>query len=105
MNATKLWVIGDENAIFGFALLGIGGQVVRTVAEARQALTTALADEATAIIFLTDVWAMALREEVDRHKVTATGPLLVEIASSQPNTARVSLRALLQGALGIRLEG
>ncbi|MEZ4867060.1 MAG: V-type ATP synthase subunit F [Caldilineaceae bacterium] len=105
MNDAKLFVIGDENAVFGFALFGVAGQVVQNVEEARQALNTALTDASVAMIFLTDEWAATMRAEVDRHMATVATPLLVEIPSSQPNPARQSLRDLLQGALGIRLEG
>ena len=105
MSATDLQVIGDENAVFGFALLGVNGQVVQNVEEARHALNTALANAQTAIIFLTDEWANALRAEVDQHKATVAMPLLIEIPSSRPVAERQSLRDLLQGALGVRLEG
>jgi vacuolar-type H+-ATPase subunit F/Vma7 len=43
MNGISLRVIGDENAVFGFALLGVPGEIVRTPAEARQALRTVVA--------------------------------------------------------------
>lgn len=105
MNSTKLFVIGDENVIFGFATLGVQGKTVRTREEARQALQTALTDQSLSIVFLSEEWATALREEVDQHKVSVASPLLVEIPGSQPQSERSPLRNLVQTALGIRLEG
>lgn len=105
MNATRLQVIGDENTVFGFALLGVNGQVVQSAEEADRALQRALDDPENAIVFLTDEWATAMRAKVDQHSATAAMPLLVAIPSGHTTVERQSLRELLQRALGIRLEG
>lgn len=105
MNDTNLLIIGDENAVFGFALLGVTGQVVHSAEEAHNALQHALNDKEIGIIFLTEAWATALQTEVAHHRATMPSPLLIEIPGSQPVPQHKSLRDLVQEALGIRLEG
>ena len=46
----KLWVIGSQDAVWGFALAGVGGQIVATAEELNQALDAALKDEDVGII-------------------------------------------------------
>ncbi len=104
MNGSRLLVIGDENAVFGFALLGVEGRTVRTAEEARQALHEALARPEVAIVLLTEDWADALRDEVERLKATTLHPLIVEVPASRPGVERPTLRQLVQRALGVRIE-
>ncbi|MFN8486019.1 MAG: V-type ATP synthase subunit F [Caldilineaceae bacterium] len=104
MNAAKLFVIGDENAVFGFALLGVEGKIVHTADEAQQAFTAAMTRPELGILFLTETWASALRSTVDQWKADPLAPIVVEIPASQPTAARPSLRELVQQSLGLRLE-
>jgi vacuolar-type H+-ATPase subunit F/Vma7 len=104
MNDSELFVIGDENAVFGFALLGIEGEAVQSGAEAHAALSLALARRDLAILFVTDEWAQVLRSDLDRLMVTLSSPLIVEIPGSSQPGGRPSLRAQIQQALDIRLE-
>ena len=104
MSEPRLLVIGDENGVFGFALLGVEGRVVHSAEEARQALEEALASREPGIVLLTEEWAEAMRDEVDRLKATVLEPLILEIPASRPITVRRSLHELVQRALGIRLE-
>lgn len=103
MNTAKLFVIGDENAVFGFALLGVGGQVVHTVDEAQQAFTAAMTRPEMGILFLTETWARTLGPVVEQAKVDMVTPIVVEIPASQPVAERPSLRELVQQSLGVRL--
>ena len=56
------------------------------------------------IVFVTDEWAQALRADLDRLRTTLPSPLIVEIPGSRRLGDRPSLRALIQQALGVRLE-
>jgi vacuolar-type H+-ATPase subunit F/Vma7 len=104
MNHSGLFVIGDENAVFGLGLLGIEGQTVNSLVEARAALEEALARAGVEVVFVTDEWAQALGGTLDRLRATMPAPLIVEIPGSRPGGARPSLRALVQQALGVRLD-
>jgi vacuolar-type H+-ATPase subunit F/Vma7 len=104
MNGIKLRVIGDDNAVFGFALLGVQGEIVRTPDEARHALQTAVAAARPEIILVTAQWAATMREEINHMKATVTEPYILEIPAGCPQPPRASLRSLVQAALGVRLD-
>ena len=104
MNESTLFVIGDENAVLGFGLLGVDGRVVHTVEEVHQALADARAHMRSGILFITDEWADTIRGELDPLKATTLEPLILEVPASQPRADRTSLRTLVQNALGIHLE-
>ena len=105
MNESRLLVIGDDHAVYGLGLLGVAGRVVETAPAARQALEEAIAASDVDIIMLTEQWANALRDEVDRLRVATISPLILEIPSMDATAARPTLRETVQAALGIHLEG
>jgi len=104
MNGARFWIIGDENAVLGFALLGVAGEIVHTPDEASQALKNAVARGEHGIVMVTADWAAVLCEEIDRLKSSMAGPLILEIPASSAQIGQPSLRAALQRALGIRLH-
>ena len=104
MNKPTLFVIGDEDAVLGFGLLGMDGHAVHTAEEARQALTNARVNMRSGILFITEEWADVMRDDVDRLKASTLEPLILEIPASQPRAESVSLRTLVQNALGIQLD-
>jgi V/A-type H+-transporting ATPase subunit F len=104
MNKSTLFVIGDENAVLGFGLLGVEGCAVDTLDEAHQALADARSHMQSGILFITEEWADALRDEVDQLKAVTLEPLILEVPASQPRADRASLRMLVQNALGIHLD-
>ncbi len=105
MRSGKIFVIGDEDAVFGLGFLGFEGIAVQDAQEAHSAIEAALADPAIALILLTENWALAYRELVDRAAANETGPLIVEIPSAQPVERAESLFERIERALGFRLEG
>ena len=48
MSDSGLYVIGDENAVFGFGLVGVEGQAAHSAEEAHRFLQRALARQAWA---------------------------------------------------------
>jgi V/A-type H+-transporting ATPase subunit F len=104
MSDSGIFVIGDENAVFGFRLLGVEGWTVRSADEAHSALESSLARDDLRILLVTEEWAHAMRRDLDRLRMTLPSPLIVEIPGSRRLEARPSLRALIQQALNVRLE-
>jgi vacuolar-type H+-ATPase subunit F/Vma7 len=96
----EIVVVGDEDAVFGLGLIGLRGYPARTLDEARQALQSALADPATALVLLTEDWSAA------KDEVPGEGSaLVIEIPCSGPVTARTKgLEETIERALGVRLE-
>jgi vacuolar-type H+-ATPase subunit F/Vma7 len=103
MNHTGLFVIGDENAVFGFGLLGVAGQVVGSAMEARTTLEHVLDNQTVEIVLITDFWAQVLRADLDQLLVTRSTPLIVEIPGAIATSAQPVLRERLRQVLGVNL--
>lgn len=98
-----IFVIGDENTILGFALIGVEGEIVENVDEARSALEDAVVREGIQIVLITENWASKMREKVDQLKMEMAKPLVLDIPGSKPAPKGRSLRDLVEEAVGIRL--
>lgn len=99
-----IFVIGDENTILGFSLIGIKGKIVDSVKEARSALEEAVNREDTKIILITDQWAGQMREKVDEMKMK-NEPLVMDIPGpSKAEEKGRSLRALVEEAVGFKIS-
>jgi len=99
MPGQKIVVVGDEDAVFGLGLIGLEGQAVTSVDQARQAIRKAMADPNTALILLTENWSEARPASIDE-----SGALVVEIPSPGPAKPSMALEARIEQALGVRLE-
>ena len=62
MPGQEIVVIGDEDAIFGLGLIGLKGQPVASLEEARKAIQSAISEPATGLVLLTENWAGARPE-------------------------------------------
>lgn len=103
----SVYVIGDENTVLGFALVGIDGTVVTTEDEARAALQDAVegGNAEAEIVLITEQWAAHMRQTVDDLKMTQMRPLVLEIPAEEGEPTGKSLRELVRAAAGIRLGG
>jgi len=100
----KYSIIGDDDTVLGFAMVGVSGRTVRSPEEANRAFRDILADKDMGIIIITERVADMIRPLVDRFLFTETFPLIVEIPDRrgrQPN--RPGIRELVNTAIGIRL--
>jgi len=100
----RTYVIGNENCVLGFSLVGVDSQVVRDAAELKQALADCLADKALGLLLITSDVADLAREQVDALKVKSLTPLVVEIPGEGQGTTYPLLKDFVQQAVGIRLE-
>jgi vacuolar-type H+-ATPase subunit F/Vma7 len=97
-------VIGSEDAVWGFALAGVHGKVVRTGEELNLALDAALADKAFKIVLVTEDVADLARQRVDVLKVRSTDPLVIEIPGpAGPSPDRPSLSEVIRRTIGVRI--
>ncbi len=98
------YIIGDEDAVLGFELVGIPGSAVSSPEEAEEAFGKALSFRDIGIIIITEEAADGIREIVDKYMFTRTFPLIVEIPGSRgEEKPRKDLRALVNEAIGIKL--
>jgi V/A-type H+-transporting ATPase subunit F len=100
----RYFVIGDEDAVLGFGLVGVAGAVVRSQAQAREAFSTALEQTDIGIIIITERIADLIRPQVDRFVFTRNFPLIVEIPDRKgPLTGKPGIREMVNQAIGIKL--
>ncbi len=98
------YVLGEEDTVLGFSLVGISGAVVSDRDQALQAFTYAIGKKAYGILIITEAVANLIREEVDQYLFTQDFPLIVEIPGREgrdPNGK--DLRGMVQEAIGISL--
>lgn len=102
-NSRDMAVIGDQNTVLGLKLVGVGGRVVDSLAQAQAALDDLLADRDLVILLITEDWAAQMRARIDRLKLTKVEPVVLEIPASEAGPPVASLRELVQEVIGIKL--
>ena len=100
----KVFVIGNQEAILGFSLVGVHGKTVTSPTEVNEALDEALSNADNGIVLITEDVAGMVQARMNQLKLRSTVPLVVEIpgpegvASDQPSLNEVVMRAI-----GVRL--
>ncbi|MDC7246695.1 MAG: V-type ATP synthase subunit F [Sphaerochaetaceae bacterium] len=97
------FIIGDEDTVLGFSLVGIEGMIATSKEMAQESLRIALCDKENAIIIITQDVAALIREEVDRYIFSETFPLIVEIPNRASGGRSRDLRKLVNDAIGVAL--
>jgi vacuolar-type H+-ATPase subunit F/Vma7 len=97
-------VIGSEDAVWGFALAGVRGRVVKSDEELNLALDAALADKTFDIVLVTEDVADWARQRVDTLKIRSTQPLVIEIPGpAGPNPDQPSLSEIIRRTIGVKI--
>jgi V/A-type H+/Na+-transporting ATPase subunit F len=98
------FVIGDEDTVLGFGLVGVKGKTVRTQEETDAAFQEAISDPETGIIIITERIANLIRPIVDNFLFTERFPLIVEIPDREgPVKGKPGIRQMVNEAIGIKL--
>ena len=100
----KLMVIGHPDAVRGFALVGVQGEIVTTAETLKAALDKALDDKSIGIILVTEDAAALARQRIDYLTAHSTIPLVVEIPGpGGPQADRPSLSEVIRRTTGVRI--
>jgi V/A-type H+-transporting ATPase subunit F len=99
----KYFVIGDEDTVLGFSLVGTQGLVASNPDQARSVLEKALENKEFGIIIITEDVADMIRPMVDRYLFSETFPLIVEIPGRFSQGRPKDLRTLVNEAIGVAL--
>jgi V/A-type H+-transporting ATPase subunit F len=99
----RYFVIGDEDTVLGFSLVGTRGLVATNADEASAALEKALENRDNGIIIITQDIADMIRPSVDHYMFTETFPLIVEIPNRLSGGVSRDLRSLVNAAIGVSL--
>jgi len=100
----KYSIIGDEDTVLGFEMVGVSGKVVHDADEAHRAFAALLEDKDVGIVIITERIADMMRATVDKYLFTVSFPLIVEIPD-RTGTApgRPGIREMVNAAIGIKL--
>ena len=100
----KILVIGSQEAVLGFSLVGVRGKTVSTASEADEALDEALSTSDIGIILVTENVAELIEARMEQLKLRSTVPLVVEIPGPEGvRPDRPSLNEMVLRAIGVRL--
>jgi vacuolar-type H+-ATPase subunit F/Vma7 len=96
----KMLIIGHPEAISGFSLVGVHGQVATNGEQAKQALEQALMTTDIGIILITQDVSGLIKDRINQLNQRGTAPLVVEIPGpegvrpDQPTLGEVIRRAI-----------
>lgn len=100
----KYSIIGDEDTVLGFGMVGVSGRTARDPEEAHRAFLAVLEEREVGIIIMTERVADMIRPLVDKYLFTESFPLIVEIPDRKGRRPdRPGIRDLVNMAIGIRL--
>lgn len=100
----KYSIIGDEDTVLGFGIVGVLGKVVTNEEETRRAFQELLEDKDVSIIIITERLADLIRARVDQYLLTQSFPLIVEIPDRQGRLpGRPGIKELVNAAIGIKI--
>ncbi len=100
----QYYIIGDQDAVMGFGMVGVDGRVVNSPEEAELTFKDLLADKNIGIIIITERIAEMIRHLVDIYIFTEQFPLIVEIPDRLGRLAgKPGIREMVNSAIGIKL--
>lgn len=100
----QYYVLGDEDTVLGFGMVGVAGRAVDGAEEAAAAFDEACADRELGILIVTERVAELIRPRVDRLVYSDDFPLIVEIPDRQGRLpGRPGIRDTVNAAIGIKL--
>ena len=100
----KYFVIGDDDTVLGFGMVGVAGRVAHNAEETEQAFRQAMEDNQVGIIVMTERTAELIRPVVDRFVFSGRFPLVVEIPDRRgPIEGKPGIREMVNRAIGVKL--
>ena len=100
----KVLVIGHQEAVLGFSLVGIEGRVASSATEVNQALDEVFSMTGIGIILVTQTVAKLIMPRMDQLKLRSTIPLVIEIPGPKgPPPDEPSLSEIVLRAIGIKI--
>jgi len=100
----KIIVIGSQQAVLGFSLVGVQGQVATNANEVNRALDEALKAHDIGIVLVTENVARLIQTRMEQLKLHSTVPLIVEIPGPEGMpTDQPTLGEVVRRAIGIKI--
>jgi V/A-type H+/Na+-transporting ATPase subunit F len=100
----KYAIIGDEETVLSFGMVGVSGKVATSPDEAETAFQEILEDKNVGIIIVTENVADMMRATVDKYLFTVSFPLIVEVPDRKgAKPGRPGFKEMVNAAIGIKL--
>ncbi len=100
----QYFVMGDEDTVLGFGMVGVDGKSVNNAEEARTVFNEVLQNKEVGIIVITERTAELIRELIQEFIFTKNFPLIVEIPDRSGHAPGwVGIREMVNAAIGIKL--
>ncbi|MBN2434754.1 MAG: V-type ATP synthase subunit F [Spirochaetes bacterium] len=100
----KYFIIGDEDTVLGFGMVGVHGRAATNEQEAQAAFEEALSLSETAIIIITEQASALISGLVNSYTFSHDFPLIVEIPGMDGRDLnKPRLREMVNEAIGINL--
>ena len=100
----KIMVIGNQEAVLGFSLVGVEGKVATSAVEVHQVLDGAFLDRQIGIVLITSEVAALIESRMNELRLHSTVPLVVEIpAPEKVQPEQSSLSEIVFRAIGVRI--
>jgi vacuolar-type H+-ATPase subunit F/Vma7 len=96
-----IYVIGSEDTVIGFGLIGLSGEVVRTVKETQIRLNEISRKKEYKIIIINSRLIEGIEEFVTEYRLNPENPILVEIPDETGAVEYESVKDLLKRSIGI----
>ena len=98
------YIIGDEDSVLGFKLIGVRGRAVENIDEARETFHKMIGGNIIKILLITERVAEWLQQEISQHRDKRAFPIVVEIPDmGGPIPTRKSIAEIVRSAIGIEL--
>ncbi len=100
----SFFVIGDEDTVLGFKLVGIPGVKAAGADEVRRAFQKAVSERSAKILLITERLAERIPQAVTRQRAAMRVPFVVEIPDRfGPLPTRKAIPEMIREAIGIRI--
>jgi V/A-type H+-transporting ATPase subunit F len=100
----KYYIIGDEDSILGFGMVGVQGSVVKNREHAQMVFHQVLEMGDIGVLIITERAADLIRPLVNRQLFNQQFPLIVEVPDREgPSADRPGIREMVNAAIGITL--
>ena len=98
------FVIGDNNLVTGFRLVGVQGKEVASVSEAQEALRQVLTQSDIAIVVISDEYSSQMQPQIEQARMKSVKPVIVEIPSSKSPPGKDKFSSYINKVLGFKLS-
>jgi V/A-type H+-transporting ATPase subunit F len=100
----EYFVIGDEDTVLGFGMVGVRGRQAGDARGANAAIDEALSNPEIGIVIMTERVADSIRARIDHLLFSEDFPLIVEIPDRGGHSpGKPTLREMVNDAIGINV--